>query len=99
MTLLFVSGCSATGSSYKDLKAEAVHEDALPPDLVHTGFSEAFALDTMRPAGDHEGAALWLTEGSGCDGVCLAAYIDGGGYSACGAAESLVELGTQDLDF
>ncbi len=99
MALLFVSGCTATGSSYADLQAEAGSKDALPEDLVNTEFSEEFDLDTMRSVGSHEGAELWLTEGSGRDEVCLVAYIDGGGYSACSAAGSLVEMGTQELDF
>lgn len=99
MTLLFVSACTVTGSTYADLNAEAGPKDALPADLVNTGFDDEFDLDSMRSVGTYEGAELWLAEGSGRDEVCLVAYIDGGGYSACGADGSRVEMGTRDLDF
>ena len=95
--VLALAGCAPGGSPFTDMQGEREAHDELPtlPDYVH----EDFHADTSRYVGEHNGASLWLVEGSDPQApTCLIVYPDpytwhvacgsSGGLGASGAAGS-----------
>lgn len=99
VVLLGAAGCTSTGSSYADLSGDPGPGDALPASLTSGEFGGELDLNSARSVGEHNGAQLWLVEGSERNQICLVAYVDGGGYSSCAAAGALLEMGLPASEF
>lgn len=81
--VLVLSGCGVPGSTYADLQGDREARDELP--RLSDDAYEAVDVESSRFVGEHEGASLWLAEGSEVSHICLVVVPESGAWSVgCG---------------